>query len=62
MVVLEEGGGVIVSPKSVLDPTTQLVFLGKWPDPLKRVVWSHEVAHLQMFVWWIRLAVWCSQK
>ena len=35
---------------------------GKWLDLLERVVWSHEVAHLQMFVAWLRLAVWWSQK
>ena len=35
-----------MSPKSVVDPSTQFVFLGKWIDLLNRVVWSHEVAHL----------------
>ena len=25
-------------------------------------MWSHEVAHLQMFVAWLRLAVWRCQK
>ena len=54
--------GFIVSPKSVLEPATQLVFLGKWLDVLERMVWSHEVAHLQMFVAWLRLAVWRSRK
>ena len=54
--------GFIVSPKSVLEPATQLVFLGKWLDLLERMVWSHDVAHLQMFVAWLRLAVWRSQK
>ena len=54
--------GFIVSPKSVLEPATQLVFLGKWLDPLVRMVWSHEVAHLQMFVAWLRLAVWRSES
>ena len=54
--------GFIVSPKSVLEPATQLVFLGKWPDLLVRLVWSHEVAHLQMLVAWLRLAVWRSQR
>ena len=38
------------------------MILGKWLDLLERVVWSHEVAHLQMFVAWLRLAVWRSQK
>ena len=48
---LERGwGGVIVSPKRVLEPSTRLVFLGKWLDLLERRVWSHEVAHLQMLV------------
>ena len=41
--------GFIVSPKSVLEPATQLVFLGKRLDLLERMVWSHEVAHLQIF-------------
>ena len=51
-----------MSPKSVLEPATQLVFLGKWLDLLERMVCSHEVAHLQMFVAWLRLAVWRSQR
>ena len=38
--------GFIVSPKSVLEPATHLVFLGNWLDLLVRMVWSHEVAHL----------------
>ena len=54
--------GFIVSPKSVLEPATQLVFWGKWLDLLVRMVWSHEVAHLQMLVAWLRLAVWRSQN
>ena len=29
--------GFIVSPKSVLEPATQLVFLGKWLDLLERM-------------------------
>ena len=57
-----ERGGFIVSPKSVVQPATRLVFLGKWLDLLERMVWSHEVAHLQMLVAWLRLAVWRSQK
>ena len=57
-----ERGGFIVSPKSVLEPATKLVFLGKWLDLLGRMVWSHEVAHLQMPMAWLRLAVWWSQK
>ena len=57
-----ERGGFIVSPKSVLEPATRLVFLGKWLHLLERMVWSHEVAHLQMLVAWLRFAVWRSQK
>ena len=45
-----------------LEPATRLVFLRKWLDLLWRMVWSHEVAHLQMPVAWLRLAVWRSQK
>ena len=60
--MLFRGGGFIVSPKSVLEPSTKLVFHVKWLDLLERVVWSHEVAHLQMFVAWLGLAVWWSQK
>ena len=62
VVGLERGGGFIVNPKSVLEPSTTLVFLGKWLDLLERMVWLHEVAHLQMFVAWLRLALWRSQK
>ena len=54
--------GFTVSPKSVLEPATQLIFLGKWLDLLVRMVWSHEVAHLQMLVALLRLAVWRSQR
>ena len=57
-----ERGGFIVSPKSVLEPATKLVFLGKWLDLLERMAWSHKVAHLQMLVAWLRLVVWRSQK
>ena len=49
--------GFIVRPKSVLEPATQLVFLGKWLDLLERMVWSHEVTHLQMLVAKLTLAV-----
>ena len=52
-----EQGVSIVGPKSVLEPSTQLVFLGKL-NLLAQVVWPHEVAHLQMFVAWLRLVVW----
>ena len=51
-----------MSPKSVLEPSTKLVFLRKWLDLLVRVVWSDEVAYLQMFVAWLQLAVWRSRK
>ena len=54
--------GFVVSPKSVLEPATQLVFFGKRVDLLERMVWSHEVAHLQMFVAWLQLVVWWSQR
>ena len=58
MFALEQGGGgFIVSPNSVLEPSTRLVFLGKWWDSSERRVWSHEVAPLHMFVAWLRLAV-----
>ena len=33
-----EEEGFIMSLKSVVDPSTQLVFLGKWIDLLNRVV------------------------
>ena len=45
-VLASEHGGFIVSPRSVLEPFTRLVFLGKWLDLLDRVGWSHEVARL----------------
>ena len=61
-VIALERGGFIVGPKSVLEPSTRTVFLGKWLDLLERRVWSHKVAHLQMLVAWIRLAVRRSQK
>ena len=38
------------------------MFRAKWIDFLNGVIWSHEVAKLQMFVAWIRVAVWRSQK
>ena len=47
----------IVSRKSVLEPSTRLVFLGKWFDLLQRMMWFHEVAHVQLFVVWLFLAV-----
>ena len=49
--------GFIVSPKSVLEPATQLVFLGKTADLLERIIWSHRMALLQLFTAWINLAV-----
>ena len=51
-----------MSLKSVLEPATKLVFLGKWLDLLERMVWSHEVTHLPLLVAWLRLAVGRSQK
>ena len=57
-----DGGGVIVSPKSVLEPSTRPALLWKLPDLLGRMIWSHEVAHLQMFVAWLGLAAWRSLK
>ena len=62
VVLALEEGVFIASPKSLSELATQLVFLGKWQDLLERLVWSYGVAHLQMYVAWIRLAVWCSQK
>ena len=52
----------IVSLKSILEAATQLDFLGKWLDLLQGMVWSDEVSHLQMFVVWLQLAVWRSQR
>ena len=46
----------------ILEPATKLVFLGNRLDLLERMVWSYEVARLQMLVVWLRLAVWRSQK
>ena len=40
--------GFIVSPKTVLNPTTQWVFLEKPVGLLGRVIWSHRVAHLHL--------------
>ena len=57
-----EKGGFIVSPKSVLEPSTKLVLLGRSLDLLEQKVWSHQVADVQMFVAWIRLAVWQSER
>ena len=54
--------GFIVSPKSVMEAAIRLVFLGKQLDLVVRKVWSHPVAHLQLFMAWIRLAVWRSQR
>ena len=51
-----------VNTKSVLEPATKLVFPGKWLDLLEGMVWSHEVAHLQMLVACLPLAVWRSHK
>ena len=47
-------GGFIVSPKSVVELVTRLLFPGKWLDLLERIEWLHEVVHLQMLVAWLR--------
>ena len=46
----------LVSPKSVLEPTTRILFFGKHIDTQARRVWSHPRAYLQMFAQWLRLA------
>ena len=48
--------GFLVSPKSVLEPPTRILFLGKHIDPQMRRIWSHPRAFLQMFAQWLRLA------
>ena len=57
-----ERGVFIVSPQSVLELATKLVLLWEWLALLERMVWSHEVARLQMLLAWLRLAIWRSQK
>ena len=46
----------LVSPKSVLDPMTRILFLGKHIDTQAKRIWSHPCAFLQMYVQWLRLA------
>ena len=46
-----------MSPKSVLEPTTRILFLGKHIDTQARRVWSHPRGYLQMFAQWLRLAI-----
>ena len=48
--------GFLVSPKSVLEPTARILFLGKHIDTQARRIWSHPRAFLQMFAQWLRLA------
>ena len=40
--------GFIVSPKSVLDPTTQMVLTRKMLDELGRVISCHWMAHFEL--------------
>ena len=51
-----KAAGFLVSPKSVLEPTTRILFLGKHIDTRARRVWSHPRAYLHMFAQWLRLA------
>ena len=51
-----KAAGFLVSPKSVLEPTTHVLFLGKHVDTQARRIWSHPRAYLQMFAQWLRLA------
>ena len=44
-----KAAGFLVSPKSVLEPTTHVLFLGKHIDTQARRIWSHPRAYLQMF-------------
>ena len=48
--------GFLVSPKSVLDLTTRILFLGKHIDTQARRIWSHLRVFLQMYAQWLRLA------
>ena len=45
-----------MSPKSTLDPTTLILFLGKHIDIQARRIWCQPRAFLQMFGQWLRLA------
>ena len=46
--------GFLVSPKSVLEPTTHILFLGQHIDTQARRIGSHPRAFLQMFAQWLR--------
>ena len=48
--------GLLVSPKSVLEPTTCILFLGTRIDTFKKKIWSHPRAFLQKFAQWVWLA------
>ena len=39
-----------------------MVFSGKFVDLLRQMIWSHQVAHLRLFVMLDRLVVWRSPK
>ena len=51
-----KAAGFLVSPKSVLEPTTRILFLGKHIDTQTRHICSHPRAYLKMFAQWLRLA------
>ena len=51
-----KAAGFLVSPKSVLEPTTRILFLGKHIDTWARHIWSHPRAYLHMFAQCLRLA------
>ena len=51
-----KAAGFLVSPKSVLEPTTHILILGKHIDTRARRIWSHPRAYLQMFAQCLRLA------
>ena len=48
--------GFFISPKSVLQPPTRMLFLGKHIDTQVRRIWSHPRAFLQISAQWLRLA------
>jgi hypothetical protein len=56
MVQALRDAGFLVSPKSVLEPATGILFLGKFIDTCERKMWSHPRAGLQTFAQWVRLA------
>ena len=51
-----KAAGCLVSPKSVLEPTTRILFLGKHIDTKAQRILSHPRAYLKMFAQWLRLA------